>query len=143
MTNMKKINIKTSILLLLISCSKSKPSIYFDITNQELVECSRFGLKNIYIDNDATDKKGFLIEQQIQLKLNENIKNIPSKISINNIPNIYHIYKDGKKIEDLELMNNTSYTISHAVLGQTIVNIRIWTDDKGYVYKTTKKHCEE
>lgn len=124
-----------------ISCAKSKPNIYFDTTTQELVECSDFGLKNIYIDNDSTDDKGFLIEQQIQLRL-KNHKNIPKRIDIQNIHSSYDIYKDGKRINKLVLMNNTRYTISHAVLGQTISDIKIWVNSKGYVYKVSKNNCD-
>ncbi|MBW8361447.1 MAG: hypothetical protein K0M56_04595 [Kaistella sp.] len=122
----------------ILSCSK--PELHFDISRQELIECSNFKLNDIYIINDSIDKKGFFIEPQINLKW-DNATEAPFSIPINNIPTSYIIYRDKKVIDNFRLMNNTSYTISQGVSGKSIFSIRVWTDDQGIVYKTTHNDC--
>ena len=140
---MKQIIITNILLIALTSCHKKyKPVIYFDTNKQKIIECSKYGLKNIYIDNDSVDHKGFLIEQQIQIKWEDNDNTAPNNITLNKIPHSYRIYKDNKIINKIELMKNSSYTISQAVVGKPIFSIRVKTNKDGIGDKTSQNKCK-
>ncbi|RMZ60819.1 hypothetical protein D1632_02240 [Chryseobacterium nematophagum] len=122
----------------MLSCQK--PKIRFEISKQEIVECGNFELGNIYIINDSINKNGFFIEPQVYLKW-AGVTKAPYSISLNNIPSSYQIYKDDKIVDNYKLMNNTSYTISQSVSGKSTFSIRVWTNEKGKIYKTSHNNC--
>lgn len=141
---MKKIILNRSILLVvsifLFSCKK--PKISFDLAKQELIECSNYGLKDVTIENDSIDEKGFAVELPIILKWEGNTQT-PLKISFNNVLKYYKITKDGNRLVSLKLMKNTCYKISYHIIGQQDTEIKVWTNKNGKIYKTTNENCDE
>lgn len=141
---MKKTILNSSILLVisffLFSCKK--PKISFDLAKQELTECSNYGLKEVTIDNDSIDKKGFAVELPIILKWEGNTPT-PRKISFNNVLKYYKITKDGKRLVSLKLMKNASYKISYHIIDKQDTEIKVWTNKNGKIYKATNENCDE
>lgn len=137
------INNKWLLIGIFILSSCTKPQIYFDISKQELAECSNYGLKNIYIDNDSIDENGFAIQPTIELKWESREEASPSSISFNNLPKYYSIISDQNKLTNLKLMKNSRYEISYHVMGKQDFKIKIWTNKEGNVYKTSNENCDK
>jgi hypothetical protein len=133
------INSKFLVIVMFILTSCKKPKIYFNLSRQELIECSSYGLKNITIDNDSINKNGFAVEPTIELKWEGDTPS-PSIISFNNLSN-YTIISNEKKLNSLKLMNNTRYKISYHVVGKQDFDIIVKTDENGKIYKTTNENC--
>lgn len=125
--------------IFLVSCEK--PKIYFDISKQELVECSSYGLKDVTIDNDSIDGNGFAVEPTIQLKW-KNTAQSPLSIPFDRVPKSYEIISNDKYLSRLKLMGNSSYKISYHITGKQDFEIKVWTDKNGEVYKTSNEKCE-
>lgn len=132
-------NSKFLVIVMFILTSCKKPKIYFNLSRQELIECSSYGLKNITIDNDSINKNGFAVEPTIELKWEGDTPS-PSSISFNNLSN-YTIISNEKKLNSLKLMNNTRYKISYHVVGKQDFDIIVKTDENGKIYKTTNENC--
>ena len=135
------INNKLLLIAIFIFASCKKPQIYFDILKQELVECSNYGLKNVAIDNDSIDEKGFAIEPTIELNWESEMPN-PTIISFDKLPKSYSIISNQKKLTTLKLMKNTRYKISYHITAKQDFEITVWTDKNGRVYKTTNPSCK-
>ncbi|WP_312076947.1 hypothetical protein [Chryseobacterium sp.] len=125
-------------MVLLISCKK--PNIYFNVQSQELIECSDFGLKQVSIDNDSVNAKGFSVEPPILLNWNSS-KNVPTKISFDNLDKRYKIIQDNQPLHNLKLMQHSRYKISYHVMAKQDYEITVWTDDGGKIYKSTRQKC--
>lgn len=140
---MKKIITNSKFLMImiffLVSCKK--PKIYFDISKQELIECSNYGLKDVTIDNDSIDENGFAIEPTIQL-IWKGTTQSPFNISLNSLPKSYEIISNDKNLSHLKLMKNSSYKISYHVIGKQDFEIKVWTNKNGDVYKTSNENCQ-
>ncbi len=133
-------NSKFLVILTFILTSCKKPQIYFNLSKQELIECSNYGLKNITIDNDSINKNGFAVEPTIELKWESDTPS-PSSISFNNLSNSYTIISNEKKLSSLKLMKNTRYKISYHVVGKQDFAITVKTDENSKIYKATNESC--
>ncbi len=132
----------SSIVFSLYSCFAHHHKLSFDVNTQILSSCDSGVIKKLCIDNDSIQPNGFLYEGGVILIWNGELEKTPNEINITNISNDYIFSKAGKKIKEYKLLPNSRYTIEkwggHNGIGFTI---KVWTDNKGRVYKTTNPEC--
>ncbi|SHF75065.1 hypothetical protein [Flavobacterium defluvii] len=121
-------------IFLLSSCQST--DIYFDIKNQSIVSCNGRPLKRILIECDSLNLKDKDCYYDLFVK-NKNIK-IPSALNINEIINLY----DLKNVTQI-FYSNSCYKITFVGGGDDgYTDLKIWTNNKGQVYKTNKSTCK-
>ncbi len=111
--------------------------MYFNIDKQQLICCDKIKLGMLHIDDDSHKESISLFWEH-----DKTINNPPEFLDLNNIPNGYKITSGGlKRKKPFRLPVNSSYTIEKSGGGSPSFKIRIWTDSKGKVYKTTHSEC--
>lgn len=119
--------------LAIIICSCSDHKMYYDVKNQELISCDkkRFRMLEISSENEGTTLFWY-----------DTVNMAPNVLILNNIPDGYEIKTDGlRRKNPFLLIPNESYLIIKSGGGVPEDSVRIWTDSKGKVYKTTKSKC--
>ena len=139
---MKKVKSKKRIINKLLSIfiisilfsSCTTHHIHFDIEKQQLISCNSSSFLSLSING---------INNNVSIKWKGNINETPHSLDLNNIPKGYDEIDGGiKRIKPFKLLPNSLYTISKDGMGRNPHYIRIWTDSKGKVYKTTHPNCD-
>jgi len=138
MKNLKNKSFFFIIAAIIYSC-KPNPQICFHINNQEIKNCGGSSINELWLQNDST-VNGYYIEDEITVKW-ENKKIAPSTLFLNKIPEGYTV--NGKRVEKINLMYNTSYSIINHSVYSSYYKIKIWTNNNGKVYKTSHTDCHK
>lgn len=111
--------------------------IYFNIDEQQLISCDKIKFRMLSLKNENNEESLNLFWEN-----NKDITDPPEFLDLNNIPKEYRITSGGiKSIRPFRLKFNTSYSIEKSGGGSPSFKIRIWTDSRGKVYKTTHSSC--
>jgi hypothetical protein len=133
---------KVIIILMFVLNSCQKHSIYFDIKTQEVISCNNLAISSLSIDNDSIMPNGFPFEGSVFFTWQGELDLIPSNFSFDNIPKEYKCTKGGIIYKGkVKLKPNCTYTLQKSGNGLSPCVIKIWTNSKGIVYKTTHPIC--
>lgn len=128
------------LIFLMLSCRRTRHEFYFDVKSQKVVSCDKVPMYSLSIDNDSIKASNFLYERGVILDWEGDIDSIPLDFSFDSIPKEYH-YFQGKSAVNFKFRPNCKYTLEKSGGGSPSFKIRIWTDSKGKVYKTTHSSC--
>jgi hypothetical protein len=124
---------------LVIFTSCTTHHIYFDIEKQRLISCNGDPLLKLSINGNS----GNGIDDGCTIRWKGNNNESPFSIDINNLPKGYIELTGGiKRLKPFKLYPNSQYTIDKSGMGLSPHYIRIWTNAKGIVYKTTNPNCD-
>lgn len=128
------------IFFILTSCQKHK--IYFDTKIQKVVSCNNLPINSLEVDNDSIKADGFPYEGGFLFVWQGDTELIPSDFSFSNIPKEYRCTKGGILYKSkIKLKPNCRYIVKKSGNGLNPHVIKIWTDKRGIVYKTTHPEC--
>lgn len=119
-----------------------KHDISFVVSGQKIVSCNGNPIRNISIEMDSVNNKGYKVGEIFILIWKDRESEPPSEISINNIPSGYSLMDGLVATERLKIKENSSYIIKKYGGGREPATIKIWTDSLGNVYKTTHFTCK-
>ncbi|MFB9077047.1 hypothetical protein ACFFLS_03605 [Flavobacterium procerum] len=135
-------NKKYIIIIFFILSSCQKHNIYFDIKSQRIFSCNNIPIKLLEVDNDSIKANGFPYEGGFLFVWEGDNELIPSDFSFNNVPKEYRCTKGGILYKSkIKLKPNCGYIVKKSGNGLNPDVIKIWTDKKGIVYKTTRSEC--
>lgn len=135
-----KYNLLLIIILLFNSCKRTHHEFYFNTKEQKIISCDNVPMRSLSIDNDSIKIDGFPYERGVILDWEGDVSSTPISFSFDNIPNEYH-YFEGKSAINFKFKPNCKYTLEKSGGGSPSFKIRVWTDSKGKVYKTTHAEC--
>ena len=118
-----------------------KHDISFVVSGQKIVSCNSNPIRNISIEIDSVDNKGYRVGEIIILIWKDRETEPPSEISINNLPPGYSTMEGSETPERLKIKANSSYIIKKYGGGREPAMIRIWTNSLGKVNKSTRLTC--
>ncbi|MFB3388684.1 hypothetical protein [Flavobacterium sp. LAR06] len=117
----------------ILLCSCTGHDMYYDINNQKLISCNNKKFRMLEISGKS---------DEVSLFWSDTVQDAPKILSLNHIPKEYEIRTGGlKRNRPFFLIPNESYLIIKSGSGESNHSIRIWTNSKGSVYKTTHPQC--
>lgn len=119
--------------LVIMLCSCSGHDMYYDINNQKLISCDKKRFRMLEISGESDG---------VLLFWSDTARQAPKILSLNHISKEYEIRTGGlKRNKPFFLIPNESYLITKSGSGEPDYSIRIWTNSKGTVFKTTHPKC--
>lgn len=125
---------------ILFSCKRTHHEFYFDIKDQKMICCDNVRVYQFTINNDSITAKGFPYESGKVITWEGDRGLAPLEFSFNNIPKSFH-YFESKSAINFKFKPNNTYSIKKFGGGNPSFKIRVWTDSKGKVFKTSHSTC--
>lgn len=125
---------------LFYSCKRSLHEFYFDVKNQKVISCDKVRFYELFIKNDSITEDNFPYESGKILVWKGDRGFAPYEFSFNKIPESFYFFK-GKSAKRFKFKSNCRYIIEKGGGGSPSFRIKVWTDSKGKVYKTTHPSC--